>query len=109
MKLNHLKGSGISSEYLCEITEELDKASGLGRKEKGWSNYHYIVVDNHSIKNKCLAIRVHGGTVGSIDINENNIITNIDIDTDYVVKTYNDDVKDILNKFIGTQLEWEIY
>ena len=106
MKLNRLKGSGVTSEYLCEITDELDKQSGLGRKEEGWCNYHYIVVDDYGIKNKCLAIRVHGGTVGGLHIDEHNTVTKVAIDTKYVVKTYSKEVNEIMEKFIGTQLEW---
>ena len=108
MKLNYLKGSEITSEYLCEITDELDKSSGLGRKEEGWSNYHYIVVDNYGIKNRCLAIRVHGGTVGALYFDENNIIIKIEIDTNYVVKTYSKDVQNIVNKFVGTKIGYEV-
>jgi len=106
MKLNHLKGSGITSEYLCEITDELDKQSGLGRKPDEFSLYHYIIIDEFGLKNRELPIRVHGGTVGCINIDENNTITSIVIDTNYVVKTYSKEVNDVMEGFIGIQLEW---
>ena len=106
MKLNHLKGSGITSEYLCDITDELDKQSGLCRKPDEFSLYHYIIIDDFGLKNKQLPIRVHGGTVGGINIDENNTITSIVIDPNYVVKTYSSEVTDIMKKFTGTQLEW---
>ena len=57
------------------------------------------------MNNKCLAIRVPGGTVGGIWIDKNNMITKIVIDTNYVVKTYPDDVNDLMVKYIREKIE----
>lgn len=53
----------------------------------------------------CLPIRIPGGTLGSIEYDENKIITKINVCTDYVVKTYPDDVNEQLQKFIGQKIE----
>ena len=103
MKLHHHRGpiKGVSSEYLCELTTELDVLSG-----SDWF-YHYIIIDDYAIKNGCLPIRVHGGTVGGLDFDENHIITDIAVDTDYVVKTYPANVNEIIQKYIGQKVEWQ--
>lgn len=53
----------------------------------------------------CLPIRIPGGTLGSIEYDENKIITKIHVCTDYVVKTYPDNVNEQLQKFIGQKIE----
>ena len=53
-----------------------------------------------------MAIRIPGGTVGGIKLDENNVIKEIKINTDYVVRTYPDDVEEIMNnEFIGAKME----
>lgn len=58
-------------------------------------------------KQKCLAIRIPGGTLGGIWYDENNIIRKIVVDTKYVVKTYPSDVNEQLKKFVGEKLEFD--
>ena len=65
------------NEYYCEITTELDKLTGLDPN----------------------------GTLGSIEYDENKIITKIHVCTDYVVKTFPNDVNEQLQKFIGQEIE----
>ena len=43
--------------------------------------------------------------VGGIWIDKNNMITKIMIDTNYVVKTYPDDVNDLMEKYIREKIE----
>lgn len=104
MKLKHKRGSGILSEYLCDLTDELDALAKLDNG-KEFHLYHYIIVDDYGMKEKCLAIRVHGGTVGGLWFDENNIITKISIDTKYVVKSYPENVEEIVQKYVGKTLE----
>lgn len=85
-----------------EITTELDRLAGL-EPERPWK--HYVLVSDAPRLDKCLLIRVPGGTVGSIWINEDHIIANILIDTDYVVKTYSADVNEQMQKFIGRKID----
>ena len=46
-----------------------------------------------------------GGTVGGIYF-DNNIITKIVIDTNYVVKTYPANVNELIQRFVGEVIEW---
>lgn len=104
MKLKHKRGIGILSEYLCDLTDELDTLAKLD-SGKEFHLYHYIIVDDYGMKEKCLAIRVHGGTVGEIWFDKNNVITKISIDTKYVVKSYPENVEEIVQKYVGKILE----
>lgn len=87
------------NEYYCEITTELDKLVGLDLNGH-WK--HYVLCD---YGDGSLPIRIPGGTLGSIEYDENKIITKIHVCTDYVVKTYPDDVNEQLQKFIGQKIE----
>ena len=106
MRLTLTKGKGrdILSEYLCEITSELDELAGFHKEET--ILHHYIILDELSESEKCLPIRVYGGTTGGITLDENNIITKIEIDTNYVVKTYDNEVNEKMKKYIGEKLEY---
>ena len=105
MKLNSRK-TVVNYEYTCELTKELDSLANLTDKEFYDIFYHYILADEYCKKEKCLAIRVPGGTVGGIWIDDNNVITKIVIDTDYVVKTYPSDINEIMQKFVGEVIEY---
>ena len=107
MTLNHLRGRGILSEFTCEITDELDKAAGIGRVENSYRSYHFIILDRIGIHDRVLPIRIHGGTVGFIGFDSNKVITKIEIDKHYAIKTYPDDIDDRLKKFIGVKIDWD--
>lgn len=96
------KYKNYMNEYYSELTKELDKLAGIEETSR-WK--HYIFTNDFCKKNNCLAIRVPGGTVGEIDYDENNVITKISIDTNYVVKTYPNDVNDLIKKFVGETIE----
>ena len=104
MKLKRKKSRGILSEYLCDLTTELDEIAKLDNG-KEFHLFHYIVVDDYAINEKCLPIRVYGGTVGGIWYDDNKIITKIYINTNYVVKTYPKDTNELIQKYIGQKLE----
>ena len=90
-------------EFYSELTTELDKLAGLS--PDGFFK-HYILAEQPFFKDKCLPIRVPGGTVGSIYLDENNVITKIVVDTDYVVRTYQQDVNERVQHFIGERVEF---
>lgn len=92
----------MMSEYYCDVTSELDRLAGLD-SNCCWK--HYILADKFNKKERCLAIRIPGGTLGDLEYDENNIITRIYACTDYVVKTYPDDVNAQLQKFVGQKIE----
>ena len=92
-------------EFVCNLTRELDKVSGIAADQHYSLFHHYVLADEQCMNNKCLAIRVPGGTVGGIWIDKNNMITKIVIDTNYVVKTYPDDVNDLMEKYIREKIE----
>jgi hypothetical protein len=105
MKLD-LRREFSTDEYRCELTRELDILAKLSEQDSYELFYHYIVSDNWCKKENILAIRVPGGTVGSIYINDNNVITKIVVDTEYVVKTYPNNVNELIQKFVGEVIEY---
>lgn len=104
MKLNIRSKVGRLEDGVCELTDLLDTEAKL---TKFTVFKHYIMIDDMSLKERCLPIRVPGGTVGGIWIDENNVITKISIDTNYVVKTYPNNINEIVQKFIGQTIELE--
>ena len=103
MKLERRKS--VCEEYRCNLTKELDDMSGISKQHFYNMFHHYILVDEWCRNQKCLAIRVPGGTVGGIHFDDNSIITKIVIDTDYVVKTYPTNVNELMQKFVGEIIE----
>ena len=94
-------------EYRCDLTKELDNISGILENHHYDKFYHYILADEWCTNEKCLAIRVPGGTVGGIWFVDNSIITKIVIDVNYVIKTYPANVNELIQKFIGETIEWQ--
>lgn len=94
-------------EYRCDLTKELDNISGILENHHYDKFYHYILADEWCTNEKCLAIRVPGGTVGGIWFDDNSIITKIVIDVNYVIKTYPVNVNELIQKFIGETIEWQ--
>ena len=89
------------------MTRELDIVSGIADNQHYRLFHHYILADKWCMNNKCLAIRVPGGTVGGVWIDENNVITKIIVDTNYVVKTYPENVNELMGKYLGKAIEME--
>lgn len=107
LKLEKCNNDAGMTEYRCSLTKELDILSGLSKKEHYDMFYHYILNGEEFKRKKCLAIRVPGCTVGSIHYDDNNIITDITIDTGYVIETYPDNVNELVKEFIGEKIEWQ--
>lgn len=106
MKLEHRNNYG-RQEFVCDLTRELDTVSGIVDNQYYCLFRHYILADEWCMNNKCLAIRVPGGTVGGIWIDENNVITKIVVDTNYVIKTYHENVNELMGKYLGKAIEME--
>lgn len=97
------------SDYVCDLTKDLDKWAGLDTNEedRDWL-YHYLMVDDFALSHKCLPLRVPGGTVGGVWYDEFNRISKIDIDTNYVIKTYPENIKALISeKYVGTVINFE--
>ena len=93
------------SEATCEITKDLDHMSNLDSSQYYDFFHHYIYFSPGDISEHLLAIRVPGGTVGSIEFDDNYVIKSIGVDTNYVVQTYFRNVnKHIQRKYIGSKL-----
>lgn len=101
------KAKYFPDDYLCELTTELDVLSGLNQKDYYDFMHHYILVDDWCLQQKCLAVRVPGGTVGGIIIDSDNKIVNIEIDRNYVIKTYPEDLDKHMQKYIGERIEFK--
>lgn len=59
-----------------------------------------------SKKENVIPIRVPGGTVGGIYVDDNLVINKVIVDTTYVVKTYPANINDIVTKYVGERLEF---
>ena len=104
MKLERSKS--VCEKYRCDLTKELDDMSGISKQHYYDMFHHYILADEWCRNQKCLAIRVPGGTVGGIHFDDNSIIIKIVVDTNYVVKTYLANVNELIQKFVGEIIEW---
>ena len=93
-------------KYRCDLTKELDDISGISKQHYYDMFYHYILADEWCKNQKCLAIRVPGGTVGGIHFDDNDVITRIWIDANHVVKTYPTNVNEIIQRFVGEVIDW---
>lgn len=90
-------------EYYCDLTKELDNIIGLSQ-EQHWK--HYVLAEDSMIKDRVLAIRIPGGTVGGIWIDDNGVITKVSVDTEYyVAKKYPKDVNEKLKHYVGEKIE----
>lgn len=95
------------NRYVCSLTKELDTVSNITEMHYYNAFRHYILMNSCDIDERILPIRVPGGTVGCICFDENNVITKVEIDTKYVVKTYPSNVKELVQKYAGEFIEWQ--
>lgn len=101
LKRKKIRGE-VRNAWTCEITWFLDQVAGLDEK------LHYIVINDLILFNDedpaTYYIRVPGGTVGSIWLDIDHNIRRIFIDTDFVVKSYPEDINEQMKKFIGKRI-----
>ena len=96
---------GLSSDmYVSKLTDELDQLAGFTTNS---IRKHYIFIDDYCRKKSIYAIRVPGGTVGEIRVDETNKVVGIVIDTGYVVKTYPENINVLLQEYVGEEIKPE--
>lgn len=88
-------------EYFCDVTYELDRLANI--KQSSFRK-HYVL-NGYVNDEYCLPIRIPGGTLGGIWFDDNNVITKIIVDTNYIV-TYPSDVNEQIQKFVGQKIEF---
>lgn len=103
MELNIRKVRGETRKaWTCEVTWFLDQVAGLDER------LHYIVINDLILSDDedpaTYYIRVPGGTVGSIWLDIDHNIRRIFIDTDFVVKSYPEDINEQMKKFVGERM-----
>ncbi len=100
-----LKPKSCWDEYFCKITDRLDQLAGLKITNDGYCWRHYVLYDDYDKKNNIMAIRIPGGTIGSVELDENNKVKEIKVNTNYIVNTYPDNVEEIINdEFVGAKI-----
>lgn len=101
LKRRKIRGE-VNDAWVCELTWFLDQVAGLDEK------LHYIIENSLILSDDedpaTYYIRVPGGTVGSIWLDENYNIRRIYIDVKYVVRSYPVDVNEQVKKFVGERL-----
>ena len=96
---------GNNKQYCCKFTEELDRCAGFDTRE--YPYYKHYLLDYQNVDGFYnFPIRVPGGTVSGILVDDHNVIVNIKIDRNYVVKTYSDKLSKIIEKYIGKKIEF---
>lgn len=103
MELKRRKIHGEARKaWTCEITWFLDQAAGLDEK------LHYIVINDLILFDDedpaTYYIRVPGGTVGSIFLDDDCDIKRVFIDTNYVIDSYPVNINEQVKKFIGERM-----
>ena len=89
----------FSDQFYCNITKELDSLTGIQTKYNNGFFRHYILSDEWCLKERCLAIRLPGRTVGGVWITDDNMIYKIAVDN-YDEK-HDKDINDAMQKYIG--------
>lgn len=97
---------GNDKQYYCKFTEELDRCAGFDIGEYSYYR-HYLLDYRDRDRFNNYPIRVPGGTVGGIWVDDHNVIIAIKVDTEYVVKTYSDELGAIIEKYIGKKIKFE--
>lgn len=103
MELTRRKICGeVRKAWVCEITWFLDQVAGLDER------LHYIVINDLILfddeEPATYYIRVPGGTVGSIFLDDDYNIKEIFIDTNYVIDSYPVNINEHVKKFIGERM-----
>lgn len=90
-------------EFYSNLTEELDVALNDTHINE---SRHYVLANDYCLKNRCLAIRFPGMTVGNIQFDEKNIIRSIIVDSWPITGRYPENINTQLQKYIGKQIQF---
>lgn len=82
-------------EYICDLTKELDEYFKDTNPFK-----HYILVTTEYSQMKCYPIRSSEGTLGGLFVDEDNVITKINISLEHKSLKLNS----IVQSFIGQKI-----
>jgi len=94
----------FKNENINIITKHLDRMSGLST-EGDYPFHHYVLCTQRDYDDRLLVIRVPGGSVGYMTIDENDVITEIHVDTDYVITSYWRNVnKHLVKNYLGKKI-----
>lgn len=94
----------LDNKFVCSITQDLDTAANINNSGQDLF-HHYIAYDDFDLSNSWVVIRVPGGSLGYVKFDNNFTITEIVIDTKYVVKTYPRSINEEINtKYVGHKL-----
>ena len=89
-------------EYECELTKMLDNSAGFEILRYG----HYLMYDEWCKKEKCFPLRVPGRTIGGVWVDENLIITKIQIIEPSCQSGYPENINDSIQKYVGYKIEF---
>lgn len=89
----------FSDQFYCDITKELDLLTGIQTNRNDGFFRHYILFDEWCLKERCLAIRLPGRTVGGVWITDDNVIYKIAVDN--YDGEYDKDINDAMQKYLG--------
>ena len=92
------------AEYRCDVTFLLDDESDI-TKDITHMFYHYIIANINDLKDKILPIRIPGGTIGAIEIDDDRRITSIKLNSDNVLVKYPNNIAHLLEKYVGEIIE----
>lgn len=100
--INKYAGSALQNlnNYYCELTEFLDKVT----EKKRPSIRHYILAMQYNFDKGVFPIRLPGSTVGEVHVNEDQVITNVQIDGNYYKDIYPADINEMLEKYLGEKM-----
>ena len=99
-----LRKKSKSNKFHCDLTTKLDLLAGINSSENDLFR-HYLLGNYYAYKSDVYAIRVPGSTVGQIEVNDENIITSIEVSRDFLITTYPENINDILQEYVGMTLE----
>lgn len=103
--LRKRKPNIIDVEYCCEITEYLNDSVRYNFGDVHPYSLCYIY-DSRSICNNKVVIRFPGSTIGCIEFDDKNVITECCIDADTMLKNncFSKDINERLKRFVGRTL-----
>lgn len=106
--LRKRKPNIINVEYCCEITEYLNDNIRYNFGDVHPYSFCYIY-DSRSFCNNTVVIRMPGSTIGCIQFDDENVITECCIYDDVISKSrcFSEDINERLKRFIGRTLKFQ--